>query len=130
MKQTTNFSKKDIFDNNIKPQIESLIVNCRKEGFPLFISACYENDESNSKYFSTIVSPKLLNITLSNDYLAEYLKVARGYKTSLDNDSYIGKTQDDDFFSAVQEMSNLVDEEEIVKIKTTSDDGTLDLYEK
>lgn len=136
MKDITVFSKKDKFMKNIKPKVEELIVECRKEGIPLFVSLCYAGNEEKSNYFSSIVSPKILDIKLVDDYLSEYLKVARGMKVSTNNDFYVGKKQDDDIFSTIQEMSAMAtfqennEEKDIITIESSDDDYVTDLYEK
>lgn len=135
MKEITNFSKKEIFTKEIKPKVEDLILECRKAGIPLFVSLCYENNEEKSNYFSSIVSPKILDVVLTEDYLSEYLKIARGLKASVNNDYYVGKKEEDDIFSVVQEMSASLKQEETkdkdyITIDASNDECVTDLYSK
>lgn len=76
-----NFNKKKGYEQNIKEKVDALILECRKEQVPCFISVAVANNEKETVYNNLAVTPNFLNMNLSDDKIADHINVMNGFKT-------------------------------------------------
>lgn len=120
------FDMSDIYDSMIKPKIEDLIMTCRKNDIPVYISVCTKNEDSGTEYKRSIVTPREAGRNnLVADEIAECVKLARGYKTFLPQKTIVnGKAVPVDDYLLISQIAaeTQSQEPEPVEIETVKSD--------
>ncbi len=79
---TKKRTKKVQFEEEISPLILQLRAACNVAGIPMFLSCVIpEEDGSQERHINEMISPAVVNCTLKNDKIAEYVKVFNGFHT-------------------------------------------------
>ena len=74
-----NYDKKQLYDNEISELISEINSICQRENIPYFFTCAITNSATETKYQSEMLSAAKADIELSNDVVAECLKLLRGY---------------------------------------------------
>lgn len=77
-------SGKELYDNHIVPIVQSLKIECKKLGMPVFTTVCYDpgnKKNPESQYGTDFLSPYDLGMQLPADnYISGCIKVTNGFK--------------------------------------------------
>lgn len=74
------FDKKE-YEEELKEKIQDLAKFCMFNKIPLFVTACVSNDETDTEYFSEMISPDVLNLKLTDNRFPKYVNVGLGFET-------------------------------------------------
>lgn len=74
------YNKTEDYENIIQPLINNLMVECQRLSIPMFFSAAIANNNSCTEYRSKMVSPVMLDFTLTDDLISPMLLVLNGFK--------------------------------------------------
>lgn len=76
-----DYNKNKIYKEKIKEQVDNLILTCRTEGVPCFISVAVSNKDMETEYISESITPNSLGINLHDDRISDHINVLNGFKT-------------------------------------------------
>lgn len=72
------YDKKEQYEQAIQPLVRELVSKCYVAGIPCFFAAAIKEDES-TEYSNEMVSAAVLGKKLSDDRIARFVNVIRGY---------------------------------------------------
>ena len=73
-------TKKAEFDETIRPLILSLRAACNVAGIPMFLSCVIPGEKGErEEYVNEMLSPSVVNCSLADDKIAEFVKILNGF---------------------------------------------------
>lgn len=82
MTEQTNFDKKEYFEAELLPLLREFIAGCSMNKIPCIVLAAVREFDGETEYHNEIVPPAAVNRNLSNDKIADVIKLAHGYTVS------------------------------------------------
>ena len=77
----TCFNKNDIYETEIAEHINIIKQVCSREGMPMFVTVCVENNDRETGYRNDMISAKTHGVTLKDDRIPEFVNVTLGFNT-------------------------------------------------
>ncbi len=68
-----------MYENEIKPLVESLVYKCNANRIPVLVTACVKNTPEASEYVNDGVFPGSRGMQLTNDRITKHLAVVRDF---------------------------------------------------
>lgn len=75
------YNKETNYNEKIKEKVDSLLLACRVEGIPCFVSVAVANDNKKTLYKSDSITPNSLKVKLTDDKISSHINVLNGFKT-------------------------------------------------
>lgn len=73
------YNKTEDYERIIQPIVSELIIECQKLGIPMFFSTAISNSNAMTEYKSEMVSPEMLDVSLTDDKITPMLLVLNGF---------------------------------------------------
>lgn len=82
------YSKKAVYDENIKEFVKKVVLLCEKEKIPMFMTFALENDSKHTDYVVEMLSAASEGRSLKDDRIVKHALIVNGFevvpkKTSL-----------------------------------------------
>lgn len=73
--------RREVYQEKVKPIVENLERTCYREKIPMFASFAVFDDKKKTEYENVMLSPTTINFRLSDDKIADFIRVIQGYRT-------------------------------------------------
>lgn len=74
------YDQAEVYKSTIQPMIKELEKVCYQNGIPIFVACAVGEDGKHTAYQYAHMGPTNLNMTLSDDKLADFVRVIQGYR--------------------------------------------------
>ena len=81
--EITNFDQTEVFNTLILPRLREVIAGCSMYKIPCVFMAAIKEEESETTYHTEIVPPASSDRKLSDDKIADMIKLSHGYTVSM-----------------------------------------------
>lgn len=81
--QLTIYNQKGVYEKELAPLLDKIKVICRINKIPLFYSCAISNSEDKTNYMNDGALPGSLQVSLKDDFFAQYLLILQGAKVSM-----------------------------------------------